>query len=320
MADVTDAVFHEILREIGGPGLYTAEMVSAAGLARGDGRCRRLLERPRGCPSFAVQVYGTDPRQLADAALAAVDHGADVIDVNMGCPAKKITGKACGSALLRDTAHVARILAALRRALPDAVPLTVKVRLGWDDASLVFREVGRLAEELGLAGITVHGRTRRQMFTGSADWAPIRELAASLSIPVVGNGDVQTPEDAVSRLAETGCAGVMIARAALANPWIFRQLRQAFAGEPVTEPTLAERRSVLLAHHDRLARHLPAKAALHRLKVFVRAYVGPVPGGVAFRRRLSHLDDAGAFLAAVRELFDAAEDAQGAGPAPSAAA
>ena len=304
MADITDVLFHEVLRDIGGPGLYTAEMVSSTALARGSEKTRLMLRRPAGCVNFAVQIFGAVPEDLAAAAVAAAEEGADVVDINMGCPAKKITGNACGSSLLRDLPLVARILKAVRKALPAAVPLTLKYRTGWDERTLNFLDVGRIAEGEGLAAVTLHGRTRAQMFEGVADWTAIAELKAALSIPVVGNGDVASADDAVRRLAETGCDGVMIARAALVNPWIFRQLRQLHDGEAPTEPTIAERRRVILDHHDRLRAELPDKLALHRVRKFVGYYTRGLPGGNDFRRRLNDLQDGATFRAAVAEFFD----------------
>jgi len=304
MADVTDPVFHEVLREIGGPGLYTAEMVSSDALLAGSEEHLRLVRRPAGCPVFAVQVYGSEPGALAEAARLAVDDGADVVDINMGCPAKTLTGKACGSALLRDLPLVRDVLRAVRRAVPEAVPVTVKTRLGWDDRHRVHVEVGRIAEGEGLAGIALHGRTRAQMFSGRSDRGAIAELARAVSIPVVGNGDVRTADDAVQLLEETGCAGVMIARGALANPWIFRQLRARLHGEPVAEPSLADRRRVILDHHARLAGELPAERALHRMRKFLGLYLHGVPSGQDLRRRIGTMRDERSFREAVDAFFD----------------
>lgn len=303
MADVTDVHFHEVLRDIGGPGLYTAEMVSSTALVRQAPAARVMLRRPRGCPLFAIQVFGAVPEDMAGAAEMAVDEGADIVDVNMGCPAKKITGNACGSSLLRDLPLVARIFRAIRTRLPARVPLTVKYRTGWDQHLLNFREVGRIAQEEGLAALTLHGRTRAQMFDGAADWGAIRALKASVTIPVLGNGDIRTAEDALTMLQQTGCDGVMVARAALANPWIFRQVRQLLAGQPRTEPSLEERRRVILDHHDRLAAAMSEKLALHRIRKFVGFYTRGLEGGASLRQRLNELRDAGAFRAAVDEFF-----------------
>lgn len=304
MADVTDVHFHEVLRELGGPGLYTAEMVRSADLVAGSARCRRLVARPGGCRSFAVQVYGADPEDLAAAAVVAAEAGADVVDLNMGCPAKTLTGKACGSGLLRDLRQVLRIFRTVRRRLPDPVPLTVKTRLGWDDRRRSHVELGRMAEGEGLAGVTLHGRTRAQMFRGEADWTAIAELVQAVSIPVVGNGDVREPEDVLRMRRETGCAGVMIARGALANPWIFRQARDLLAGRTPRAPSLEERRRVILDHHDRLVGALPAREAFHRARKLVGFYLAGVPRrGGELRRRLNEPRDTDGFRLIVDAFF-----------------
>ena len=317
MADITDVLFHEVLLDVGGPGLYTAEMVSSAALARGIEKTRLMLRRPRGCKTFAVQVFGAVPEDMARAAAMAADEGADVVDINMGCPAKKITGNACGSSLLRDLPLVARILRAIRAALPPSVPLTLKYRLGWDERSQNYLDVGRIAEAEGLAGVTLHGRTRTQMFSGRADWSAIASLKAALTIPVIGNGDVSSASDAVRRLVETGCDGVMVARAALVNPWIFRQIRQLHAGLPATAPDLADRRRVILDHHDRLREQLPDRLALHRVRKFVGYYTKGLHGGNEFRRQLNDLQDGASFRAAVVIFFDTLDQAAASGAIPA---
>lgn len=317
MADITDVLFHEVLRDVGGPGLYTAEMVSSTALARGSRKTRTMLRRPSGCLLFSVQIFGNVPEDMALAATLAAEDGADIVDVNMGCPAKKITGNACGSSLLRDPILVGRILASVRRALPATVPLTLKYRTGWDDRSRNFVEIGRIAESEGVAALTLHGRTRQQMFDGRADWSAVAELKRSVGVPVIGNGDVLTVGDVVSRLAETGCDGVMIARAALVNPWIFRQVRQLHEGLPVTEPSLAERRAVILEHHARLREALDDSLALHRVRKFVGYYTKGLSGGSEFRRRLNDLRDGAELRAAVEQFFDALEERAASGGATS---
>jgi tRNA-dihydrouridine synthase B len=320
MADITDVLFHEVLRDVGGPGLYTAEMVSSTALARGSRKTLTMLRRPAGCPSFAVQIFGAVPEDMALAARMAADEGADVVDVNMGCPAKKVTGNACGSSLLRDLPLVGRILRAIRAAMPASVPLTLKYRLGWDSASHNFVDVGRVAESEGLAALTLHGRTRQQMFEGRADWSAVRELKAAVLIPVVGNGDVMTAHEVAARLAESGCDGVMVARAALVNPWIFRQVRELHAGLPVTEPSLSERRTVILDHHDRLRAAHDDMLALHRVRKFVGYYTKGLSGGSEFRKLLNDLRDGAALRSAVGAFFDGLEDAAARGERVEAAA
>lgn len=304
MADVTDSVFHEVLRELGGPGLYTAEMVSCEALVAGQARPARLVRRPRRCPVFAVQVYGSDPAGMAAAAELAVEAGADIVDVNLGCPAKAITGKLCGSGLLRDTALIAAIFRRMRRSLPDSVPLTAKIRKGWDERSENFLEVAAIAEGEGLAGLTMHGRTRAQQYSGECDRDAIARLVRGTSLPVVGNGDVRSPADALEMLRETGCAGVMIARGALANPWIFRQLRDLHEGRAPREPDHSERRRVVLDHFERLEAQLEPKEALHRVRKFLGLYLRGLPEGRRLARRLSSIETADDFRSEVDAFFD----------------
>jgi nifR3 family TIM-barrel protein len=304
MANVTDVHFHEVLRELGGPGLYTAEMVPSKALARGCKRGKRMLARPRGCEAFAIQIYGAVPEDLAASAAEAADAGADIVDINMGCPAKKITGKACGSSLLRDLPLVGEIFRAVRSALPDAVPLTVKTRTGWDDDEPAFLDVLRVAEDEGLAAMTLHGRSRKQMYRGESDWGAIAELKKAAGIPIFGNGDVTSPQHALDMLELTGCDAVMIARGALANPWIFQQARALLAGRPVEAPSLDDRRRVILDHHDRMAEALKPREVFGRIRKFAGFYLNGLERGADFRRRLSEPSNAAEFRALVDGFFD----------------
>jgi nifR3 family TIM-barrel protein len=304
MEGVTDVHFLELLLRVGGPGLCVAEMASADGLVRGQRAEHRLLSRPRGCAAFAVQIYGHDAGAMARAAVLAADAGADVVDVNMGCPAKTITGRACGSSLLRDETHVARILEAVRAALPPGVPLTLKYRLGWDDATRNFVEIGRLAEACGVAALSLHGRTRAQLFRGEADWEAVARLKDSVSIPVVGNGDVRCAADVPRRLAESRCDGVMVARAALANPWVFRQVRQLLAGEPVTAPSPREWRHELLRHLEILREELGEGEALHRMRKLLGFCTKGLVSGIRLRQGLCDARDGGRLRALIEGFFD----------------
>ncbi|MEM7249610.1 MAG: tRNA-dihydrouridine synthase, partial [Acidobacteriota bacterium] len=201
----------------------------------------------------------------------------------------------------------------VRRELDDAIPLTVKIRTGWDESTPNYLRIGRLAQEAGLAAVTLHGRNRKQMFTGEAVWDAVAELAAALDIPVLGNGDIRTAEQAVSWLRESGCAGVMIARGALADPWIFRQARDLLAGRPVEQPTLAMRREALLAHCDRLTAALPERAALHRMRKMSSLHLDGIEGGAELRRRLlGPSRDLPDFRAAVDQLFSELVDGRAA--------
>ena len=301
MAGVTDRDFRLIVRRIGGVGLVSMEFISSRALAGGERRARRLMhfaaeERP-----LAIQIYGADADTMAAAARIVEGLGADVCDVNMGCPANKVLKGCAGAALMGDLRLAERIVAGVRRAI--SIPLTVKFRLGLDDPGKSHLELGRICEAQGAAAVALHARTARQMFGGRADWREIARLKAALSIPVVGNGDIASAEDAVRMMAETGCDGVMVGRAAVKNPWIFRQIAARLSGGAAPEPTLADRRELILAHFRAVIAREPGRQALHKLRTFTGWYGRGLPGGERLRRRISELRAPEEFLDAVEDLF-----------------
>lgn len=298
MAGLTDSTFRGLVRRIGGVGLVVSEIVSSEGLVRGGAASRRLLRTTEEERPVALQISGADPEVLARAARCCEEAGADVVDINMGCPAPKVTRGWCGAALLREPALAAAVARAVVRAV--SVPVTAKLRLGWSEASRTYLEVGRRLEDAGVRGVTLHGRTREQGYRGRADWEAVAALKAALSIPVVGNGDVATPEEALRRLRETGCDGVMIGRAAVKNPWIFRQtLELARTGTCRPVPP-SERLAVLLRHFEEVVAGEPPLAALHRMKSFLGKYTLGVPGAAALRRSLEGTRDPRVLLEAFR--------------------
>ncbi|WP_448382601.1 tRNA dihydrouridine synthase DusB [Desulfosoma sp.] len=224
MAGVTDGPFLEVVSRFG-VGMVTTEMMSAEGFRRNDPSCRRMLEVPsRVRVPVAIQIFGADPDVMAEAARAAQDSGAAVIDINAGCPIRKIVRQGSGAALMRDPDRLARIVETVKRAV--AVPVTVKTRLGWDKNAIDVVDVCRRIQEAGADAVTLHARTARQIYTGTADWSWIRRLKDDLSIPVIGNGDVTCPADFHRMMRETGCDAVMIGRGALGNPWLFRAIAE----------------------------------------------------------------------------------------------
>lgn len=247
MAGITDAPVRRMAVRYGA-GLVISEMVASEALLEGHPEMM-LRAEGEGVPLHAVQIAGNDPRLMAEAARMAEAAGAAIIDINMGCPAKRVTTGAAGAALLRDLPLARSILQAVRGAVQ--VPVTVKTRLGWDDGAPTAVELARMAEDCGLAMVTVHGRTRCQFYTGQADWAAIRAVTEAVSIPVVANGDVVKSSDGLAILAASGADGVMIGRGAQGRPWFPGRVAMALAGgRPVENPPLAEQRDVLLELYE----------------------------------------------------------------------
>jgi tRNA-dihydrouridine synthase B len=241
MEAVTDLPFRTICEEHGAALTYT-EFLSAQALTRGAGKATGRMRPSLGGRRFAVQVFGREPEVLAEAARMAADIGACIVDLNMGCPARKVTAGLCGSALMREPALATQMVSAVRAALPASIPVTVKHRAGWDDSCLNAAEFARSMVAAGAAGVTVHGRTRAQGFSGSVRLGPIAEVRAALPrrIPVVGNGDVKSVADYVDMKQQTGCDGVMIGRASRGNPWLFREVLAIEEGRPLPpRPTVA---------------------------------------------------------------------------------
>ncbi len=293
LAGVSDRPFRAICRAMGASFAYT-EMVSAHGLVHGALQTRSYLDREPDEDPFAVQIFAAEPDVLARGAAIAVAEGAGIVDVNMACPVRKVCGAGAGAALGRDPAKVEAAVRAIRAAV--AVPVTVKIRAGWDDEELNCVEVARAAEAGGAAAVAVHGRTRAQMYAGRARWDLIRAVKDALSIPVLGSGDVWTANDALRMRAETGCDAVLVARGACGNPWIFAELRAAERGEaPPAAPTRDEWAKAVL-HHVRLQienrrrqrpREAPdeaERAAIRELRRHVLWYTRGRRGGAGFRR------------------------------------
>ncbi len=304
MAGITDHVYRLMLRRIGRVGLVTMEFISSEAISRGNARQMRKMifsdeERP-----LSIQIYGSDAARMGAAADIVQELSPDVCDINMGCPANKVLKGCSGAALMGDLPLARDIVREVKRRL--TIPLTVKFRLGLDTARINFLDLGRMCEDEGVAAVAMHARTARQMYTGRADRDRIAELKAHLSIPVVGNGDVDSPADALEMLRRTGCDAVMIGRATMKNPWIFRQTADLLSGREPREATLEERRDLMLGHFTAIeAMAFERKEALHKLRTMTGWYTHGLPDGRALRVRISELETPQDFRDAVAGFFAA---------------
>jgi nifR3 family TIM-barrel protein len=302
MAGITDRQFRLVLRRVGGVGLVTMEFVSSEAMVRGNVRTLKMMhyceeERP-----LSIQIYGSHPERMAEAARMVEEMGADICDINMGCPANKVLKGCSGCALMGDLDLAHDIVRTVRAAI--RIPLTVKFRLGVRDESKNYLELGRICEGEGVDAVAMHGRTAKQMFRGRADWSHIARLKEALSIPVVGNGDVACAEDAIRMFGETGCDGVMIGRASMKNPWIYRQVTDLMAGREPVKPTVADRCAVIREHFSMLMEQEDElKFVLHKLRTFTGWYTHGIPGGKFLRAKINTLETAEQFLEAVDEFF-----------------
>ncbi len=282
MAGVTDTVFRRVIRGLGGCGLIMTEFTSAEGVTRNAARTLHYLyfeadERP-----ITAQLFGASPEVMASAATLVEELGFDIVDINLGCPAKKVV-KCGGSGLLRDLKLLEQVLRGVRAAV--RIPLTIKIRSGWDENSIVATEVARMAEQVGVEAIAVHPRTRVQGLNGRADWSVIRAVKQAVRLPVIGNGDIASPEDAERMIAETRCDAVMIGRAAATNPWIFRQMEQYAATRRYDLPSDADRYR-LLSGYFRMLVEAEMPDAIGKMKQFACWFTHGVSNGSELRRQV----------------------------------
>jgi nifR3 family TIM-barrel protein len=301
IAGHTDSLFRIAIKRLGGCGLVVSELVSTEGMTRRQQRTFHLTRFTEEERPISIQIFGADPARMAESAVMVQEMGADLVDINLGCPVKKVVKQGGGSNLLRDLRLLERIFNAVRRA--TRIPLTVKIRAGWDRDTINAVEVLKLAEGCGLEALAIHGRTRCELFSGKADWSIIARVKEQARIPIMGNGDVFTPADAERMFRETGVDGVMIGRGVLSNPWLMRQCHDHLSGLRITPVSLREKAVFMFGFLERLLHEAPEPVALGKMKRMGGYLSKGIPGGSRLREGLHSAKTGDQMLAELRRFF-----------------
>lgn len=314
MAGVTDTTFRLMIRRIGGLGLCVTEFLSSEGLARG-GTKTRTYEMMRHDPEerpLAIQLFGHDPSSMARAATMAEEEGATLVDINCGCPARKVVKGGGGSNLLRDLPRLEMVLREVKKVI--SVPLTLKIRAGWDEHSINCVEVAKMAEGCGVQALALHGRTRMQGYEGFADWSLVAAVKRAVSIPVIGSGDVRDWQSVFKRLEETGCDGIMVGRGVMGNPWIFRQAQSVMNGQTPAEPALEDKRAFVLEYARLMLERIGHETiVLGKVKQLCGQFTRGLPGGSRFRQDVYHSQTLAESFSRINAYFDHVSNWQRAG-------
>ncbi|MAF30214.1 MAG: tRNA dihydrouridine synthase DusB [Croceicoccus sp.] len=301
MTGVTDMPFRTLVRRFGS-GLNVTEMIASQAMIR---ETRQSIQKAEWHPSedpVSMQLVGCDPVSMGEAARLNEDRGAAIIDINFGCPVRKVTNGFAGSALMRDIPLASKLMAETIKAV--SVPVTVKMRMGWDHASLNAPELARIAQDLGAAMVTVHGRTRNQMYKGSADWAFVRKVKDAVSIPVIVNGDICSIEDAATALQQSGADGLMIGRGAYGRPWLLGQVMDWLEGRDVRpDPSLPDQYALVTEHYRAMLDHYGGDTGVKMARKHLGWYTKGLKGSAEFRNKVNFIDDADDVLAALREFY-----------------
>jgi tRNA-dihydrouridine synthase B len=311
MAGVTDYTFRRLIKNRGGVGLVVSEFISVEGLTRHNPKSKRQMRFDETERPFAVQIFGGQPERMALGAEMAEEIGADILDVNCGCPAPKVVKHGGGSGLLRDLPRMETILKEIKKSI--SIPLTLKMRIGYSDSTINAVEVAKMAEQCGVEHIQVHGRTKEQGYKGLANWDVIKAVKEAVSVPVSGNGDITSIEYGLKKWRETGVDGILIGRGAMQNPWIFRQFQDVLEGREPYQPDIAEKQAVLLEFFGYLQEEMPEIVALGKMKQLAGQFTKGLVGGAQFRQTLYHSHSAEEILDNIGIYFNTLAQGKGYG-------